>query len=229
MKREMEGALLERAGVEEKGYNWMEAARLYEEAAKSFLGKKMVEKATRACKKVGYACARAAGTAETAEEYVELNKRAVKAYKEAANLFGQSGNRPEELECEAETLFVSGLVAGSVVERKKAFSQSYELFIESSELYSKRDDRESFARTLSRAAWTSFLLVTYCSDRWELEQISQKGRDVADKALKSANEIGNVQYLAESSFAEFVIFSAEMVLYLLGGTRAGRNTAGNPF
>ncbi len=29
--------LLERAGVEEKGYNWVEAARLYEQAAKSFL------------------------------------------------------------------------------------------------------------------------------------------------------------------------------------------------
>jgi len=210
LKGEREAVLLERAGVEEKGYNWVEAAKLYEEAAKSFLGKKMREEAARAYKKFGYACARAAGTAETAEEYVERNKRAIEAYKEAADLFGQSGNRPEELECEAEALCASGSVAGSVVEGKKAYSKSYELFIESSELYSKMDDRESFARTLSRAAWASFLLVTYCSDRWELEQISQKGRDVAEKALKSAIEIGNVQSAAESSFAVFIIVSAEM-------------------
>jgi len=38
MKGERGGVLLERAGVEEKGYNWVEAARLYEEAAKSFFG-----------------------------------------------------------------------------------------------------------------------------------------------------------------------------------------------
>ena len=87
--------MLERAGVEEKAYNWVEAARLYEQAAKAFLDKKMVEEAAGAYKKLGYACARAAGTAETSEEYVELNKRAVEAYKEAANLFGQSGNRPD--------------------------------------------------------------------------------------------------------------------------------------
>jgi len=202
--------LLERARVEEKGYNWVEAARLYEQAAKSFLDKKMVEDAAGAYKKLGYTCARAAGTAETAEEHVELNKRAVEAYKEAANLFGQSGNRPDELECEAEALCASGSVAGSSVEGKKTFSQAYELFVESSELYSKEGDQESFARTLSRASWTSFFLVTYCSDRWELEQLSRKGRDIADKALKLAREIGNVQYLAESLFAEWAIVSAEM-------------------
>jgi predicted amidohydrolase len=203
MKAKREGALLERAGVEEKGYNWVEAARLYEEAAKSFLGKKMVEEAAGAYKKLGYAYARAAGTAETAEEYAKLSKSAVEAYKEATNLFKQAGNRPEELECEAEALFAGGLVAASVAEGKKAFSKSYELFIESSELYSKRNDKESSARTLSRAAVASFFLVNYCSDRWETEQLLQKGRDVADKAWKLSKDVGNVQSLAESLTTEW--------------------------
>ncbi len=201
IKGEKVAVLLERAGVEEKGYNWVKAAKLYEKAAKAFLGKKMVEEAAGAYKKLGYACARAAGTAETAEEYVEMNKRAVEAYKEAANLFGQSGYRPEELECEAEVSYVSGSVAGSVMESKKAFSQSYELFIESSEHYSKENDRESLARTLSRAATASAFLVNYCSDREELEQLIQKGRDVIDKAWKLSRKVGNVQSIAESMFA----------------------------
>ena len=38
MKGERAAGLLERAGVEEKGYNWVEAAMLYEDAAKSFFG-----------------------------------------------------------------------------------------------------------------------------------------------------------------------------------------------
>jgi hypothetical protein len=229
--------LLERAGVEEKGYNWVEAARLYEQAAKSFLGKEMVEEAAGALKRLGYACYWAGRTAETAEEYKKLNRSSVKACKEAANLFKQSGNRPEELECkaemlvasgsvagsvaeakktfsksyeQAEMLVASGSVAGSVAEAKKTFSKSYELFVESSELYSKGDDRESFARTLSRAAWASSFLAFYCSDRWEIEQVCQKGKDVADKAWKLSKEIGNIQSLVESLYAETFLTWAEM-------------------
>jgi len=210
MKGKREAALLERSGVEEKGYNWVEAAKLYEQATKSFLGKEMVEEAAGAYKKLGYACYRAAGTADTAEEHGKLNKRAVKAYKKAANLFKQSGNRPEELECAAEAIFASGLLAASAMEGKKAFSKSCELFTESSEHYSKKDDQESFARTLSRAATASWLLVTYCSDRWEIERVCQKGREVADKAWRLSKEIGNIQSLAESLFAEGWLSWAEM-------------------
>jgi len=162
----------------------------------------MVEEAAGAYKKLGYAYARAAGTAETSEEYVELNKSAVEAYKEAANLFKQTGNRPMELECEAEAFYVSGSFAGSVMEGKKAYSKSYELFIESSEHYSKKNDQQSFARTLSRAAMVSWFLITYCSDRWEIEQFLQKGREAADKAWKLSKEIGNIRSLAESLMAE---------------------------
>ena len=203
---------MERAGVEEKDYNWVEAAKLYQESAKAFLDKEMVEEAAGAYKKLGYACYWAGRTAETAEEYVEQNKRAVEAYKKAANLFGQSGNRSEELECEAEALFANGSVADSVAEGKKAFSKSYELFIESSEHYSKEDDRESFARTLTRAAMALAATITYCSDRWEIEQLSRKGREVADKAWNLSKEIGNVQSLAESLFAESWLSHAEQYI-----------------
>jgi len=90
MKGKKEAVLLERAGIEEKGYNWVEAARLYEEAAKSFWDKEMVEKAAGIYKKLGYVCARAAGTAETAEDHLELNKREVEAYKKTGNIRKQA-------------------------------------------------------------------------------------------------------------------------------------------
>ncbi|MCZ2809707.1 MAG: hypothetical protein O2V44_10170, partial [Candidatus Bathyarchaeota archaeon] len=210
VKGKRAAALLERAGVEEKGYNWVEAAKLYEQAAKSFLGKKMVEEAAKTYKKLGYAYARAAETSETAEECVELNKRAIEAYKEAANLFKQTVNRPEELECEAEALFASGSVASTVAEAKKAYSKSYELFSESSEHYSKEGDQESLARALSHAAVASYFQVIYCSDRREIEQLAREGRDIADKAWKLSKEIGNIQSLAESLFAESSLSWLEM-------------------
>ena len=208
VKEKREAALLEKARVEEKGYNWVEAARLYKQAAKAFLGKKMADEAAGAYKKLGYACYRGGRTAETTEEYRKLNRSAVKAYKEAAKLFKQAGNRPEEVECKAEMLFVSGSIAASVAGAKKAFSQAYEVFIESSEHYSK-DDQESLARVLSRAAIASAGTTTCCSDRREIEQLSRKGRDVADKAWKLSKDVGDVQSVAESLAAEVLLSMVE--------------------
>ena len=201
-EEENESVLLERARAEEKVYNWMEAAKLYEQVAKSLLDKKMVEKAKGVYKKLGYAYSRGAEITKTTEEFIEKINLGVNAYKNAVNLFKHKKNRSEELECEAEALYISGFIADSVVEAKNTFSKSYELFIKSSELFSKDEDQESIARTLSRAAMTSFFLITYCSDRKEIEQVYQKGRDIAAIAWNISREIGNLQSLAYSLLAE---------------------------
>jgi len=195
-------ALLERAKAEEEVYNWIEAAKLYEQVAKSFMDKEMVKKAAETYKMLGYASERAAETVDTAKDYLEQNQYAANAYRNAANLFKQIGTDSDELECEAEIFYINGLVTGSVIEAKKMFSQSYELFIKSSDFFSKNDDRESLARTLSKAAMASFYLMTYCSDKREIKQVYQKGRDIANEAWKLSKEVGNIQSLAESLFAE---------------------------
>ena len=53
---------------------------------------------------------------ETAEDYLDQNKQAISAYKEAANFFRQIGNNAEEFECEAEISYVNGLISGSAIE-----------------------------------------------------------------------------------------------------------------
>nr|MDO8134798.1 hypothetical protein [Candidatus Njordarchaeum guaymaensis] len=212
MKGKDGGALLQRAAAEEKSYNWIEAARLYEEAARSFLDRKMVGEAARVYKKLGHAYGWAGRTAETAEEHVRLYRSAVQANELAGNLFGQCKNKPERLECEAEALFANGFLVGSVGEAKKAFDSSYELFSESTDLYSKENDRESSARTSSRAAVSKGLFTTYCTEGGEIEQLSREGRDVADKAFKLAREIGDLQSLTESLFAEMVMLTSGMAV-----------------
>jgi len=52
---EQEESIVERAEAEEKEYNWMEATILYDQAAKSYLGKNMIKKAADTYKKLGYA------------------------------------------------------------------------------------------------------------------------------------------------------------------------------
>lgn len=215
MKGESEEFLLKRASVEENAYNWMEAANLYEQVVKSFLDKKSVEMVTGIYKKLGYSYSRGAETSETTEEFKENINRGIKAYKDAANLFKQKKNKLGELECEAEAFYMNGFVAKSIVEAKNMFSKSFELFIESSELYSKDGDQESIARTLSRAAMASFFLITYCSDREEIEQVYQQGRDIAAKAWNLSKEVGNLQSLVDSLLAERMLIFMIMSIVTL--------------
>ncbi|MFX1286780.1 MAG: nitrilase-related carbon-nitrogen hydrolase [Promethearchaeota archaeon] len=190
------------AGDEEKDYNWVKAVKLYKQALRSYLNKKMMKKAAVTCKKQGYAYAQAARTMKHAEEYVTKNKQAIKAYKKAADFFEQTGNNSEKLECEAEALYISGFIMNSIMKSKEAFGKSCKLFIESSELYSKEENQESIARIMSRIGMASLYRVTYCSTQEEIEKYSHEGRDFSDKAWKLSKETGNIQSLAESLFAD---------------------------
>ena len=193
-----EERFLERAQEEERIYNWIEAANLYKQAAKLCLDESLIERAAEYCRNGGYAHLRAADTVDTAEEYMEQLKFTSKTYKEGMELYKQLGNKSKELECGAEVWFSNGLLATSDEQIQNAFRLSYNLFIQASQIYSVKDDQESVARTLSRAAYAIFL-IQYCNiDYGEVKLIGQQGREFTQKAWEIAKKIGNVKILSES-------------------------------
>jgi len=214
IKKETEPSLLERARAEEKAYNWVEAARLYEQAAEYFLSNKVIVKAAEIYKKLGYTNSRAANTSETAEEYKKRNQNAVKAYKNAAILFKKIGDKCNELECNAEMFYTNGMISTSIMESKKRFHKSYELFSESSELNSSEHNQEGFLRTLSRTTMTLGLLIYHSSDRKEIEELYQIGIDNASKVWKLSKDIKNIQTLTESLFGEMhILFLRHLISF----------------
>ena len=190
-------ALLEKAEQEEKAYNWVEAAMIYEKVVNYFLNEKNIKKAAEIYYKLGIACYRAADTIDTIEERGELIKNSINAFEEATNLYKQSGNKPEELECNALELLVRSLNISSIIESKKAFSQSLELLLEASELYYKENFQDKCARSLSWAVMVSVILVFLCIDPKEIEEFLQKGIEIANKAWKLSKDLDNIQMLAE--------------------------------
>ncbi len=200
------------AGDEERDYQWVKAVKLYTQASKSYLSKKMMKKAAVTYKKQGYAYAQAAGTMKNVEEYIIKNREAIKAYKKAADLFEQTGNIPEKLECEAEALYNNGFIMNSIMEAKEAFSRSCELFMKSNELYSKEEDQESNARIMSRIGMASYYRVTYCSTQEEIVRFSLKCREFTGIAWNLSKETGNVQSLVESLFAEMRLMFLETTI-----------------
>lgn len=202
---ESEERLLEKAQEEERIYNWIKAASLYSRAIDLYLDKKLVEKAAENYKNLGYAHSRAADTVDTVEEYINQIKCAFKAYREAKKLFKQFGNISAELECEAEIFYTNGFLAASDTEGKSAYRQAIKLFNESSKIYSKLDDKESFARVLCRVASASQLFTSYNISQEEYTRVVLHGIESAEKAWEISKKIGNIQILSESLNIEVMI------------------------
>ena len=204
LQGEIEEVLLEKARFEEKSYNWTEVARLYEQVMQVYLDKKVVEKAAECYKKIGYAYSRAANKSDSAEEYLKLNKNVVKAYKKAVDIYKEIDKSVEVLECEAEALYFNGIIEDSLIGAYNSFRKSYELFIKASEIYSKKSDQESFARTLSRAITSLSLFSSTFYEHGYFKQLFQEGKDLSIKSWNASMQIKNTQYIAETLRANFL-------------------------
>jgi len=211
---EKEQALLEKAKSEELKYNWEEATRLYKQVVEDLLANDRKEDSAIIFNNLGFAHSRAALSAESSEDYFEQCNCAIDAYESAINLFKEAGNKSMALECKALKFYVTSISQNSLIKAKEAASKSIDLFVESSESYSKKGDKEGIARTLSKAATTSVSLILYCSEQEEVLEVAIKGREISEKARKVSEEIKNVRYLAAALSSEVGIVS-DMTVYKL--------------
>jgi predicted amidohydrolase/tetratricopeptide (TPR) repeat protein len=208
--KESKDTLLNKAREEERNYNWINAAALYEKLVNFYLDSNQIEKTAYCYKNLGYSHVQAADTVETADEYMKQIDCAIKAYRDASKFFKQLGNRAAELECEAEVSFTSGVLATSDGEGQKTYLRAIKLFGESAEIYSKVDDKEGFARAQCRIASSSYLLMSYNISSEEYDRIALEGMEFARKACEISKEIKNIQILSESLFDEFIIAFSQM-------------------
>ncbi|MFX1587328.1 MAG: hypothetical protein ACFFC1_04160 [Promethearchaeota archaeon] len=203
---ERDNSLLERAKSEEKEHNWKKVAKLYAQISKIFVEKNELVKAAKIFKKLGNAYYHAAEIIKTQEDHYKLNVLAIDAYNEAINTYEQSKNKSKQLECLAEVSFIKGILSDSIEHAKQEFNESHKLFVEAGKLYSAKNKKKSMARVLGRAAMTLFFLLTYYSESEAIEQLYEKGRELAIKAWELSKEVRNIQSLAEALFAERMLF-----------------------
>ncbi|NVM34745.1 MAG: carbon-nitrogen hydrolase family protein [Candidatus Lokiarchaeota archaeon] len=197
--------LLEKALAEEKTYNWLVAAKIYERVVDSFSKKKLLEKTAEIYRKLGYSYSRAAFTVKTAEKLTEYIQQTIKAYTDAMILFEQIGNKSMKLECEAEASYFSGHIASSTKEARETISNSYELFFEVSEEYSREVDQEHIARILGRIVYVSIAMGFFMTDPKEIEEFYIKHKEIAHEAQNLSKKVENVRCLAESLYAEYYL------------------------
>ncbi len=196
------GTLLERAGVEEKSYNWVEAARLYEQAAKAFLGKKMVKKAAEIREQMGFCFYRAAMQAETHEDFRSRMKLAVGAYERAAELFEkveEEGKRARINHSKAMAAYASYWLATDPSEKRELLDECRRLGKEALKDYEEAGDRLGYGRVcndLLESCGSNRLMLAL---NWpELEGMIEEALNLGEKAIVALSEAGDDYELARA-------------------------------
>ena len=202
---EQEETIVERAEAEEKEYNWIEAAKLYDQVAKSYMDKNLTDKAADVYFKEGDAYFYAANKAETADEYEEILRDSIYALERASNLYRQIGNKPNELMCEAGIIGIEGHLASSIEEAKKMTYKAYELYLEASELYFKENDQENYRRTLYWVVSSIYRHIALSSDPEEIGKLCQEGTNLALKAWSLSKTTGDFQNLSKALINELFL------------------------
>ena len=155
--------LLAKAEIEEKNYNWEEAAGLCEQVAKSFLKKDLLQDAARIYDKLGFLYLRAVFASEIKENYLHWNEQAAKAFQKAESLFDQTNDKLLSMECKANALAQSCMVITSIEEARKNIKKSVDILLELIEEYSKANDTKNCIRLSALAVDPMMIFVAFIS------------------------------------------------------------------
>ncbi|MFW9901889.1 MAG: hypothetical protein ACFFDY_11515, partial [Candidatus Thorarchaeota archaeon] len=214
-------SILDQAVKEEKEYNWIAAANLYENALNLIVSDDDINKKGEIYKRLGYSSSRSANQAESAMQYKEFINHAKDAYEKAAKYFLETGNKAQELECRAEACYNTALITETNEKTRVQCKNAINYFQKANDTYSSIGEKCSVARVLARAASTSWLLVTNCTQRDELLTIKASGITICQEAFSISMEAGNLEAIGESIVVlGFIKYAFEFLIgpFSLDGT-----------
>ncbi|MFX0105632.1 MAG: hypothetical protein ACFE75_09085, partial [Candidatus Hodarchaeota archaeon] len=194
MVRITQTELIKEAEAEERNYNWETAADLYEQVAKSFLEKDLLQDAAKIYDKLGDICQRAVYASEIKEDYLNWNEQSVKAFHKAESLFDQTNDNLLSMECKAKALAQMCFVITSIEEARKNIKKSVDILLELIEEYSKANDTKNYIRLSSLTVDPMMFFVFLCSNPSELEYYGQLGRSFIEKAWILLKEVDTIEF-----------------------------------
>ncbi len=192
--------LLVKAEVEQKNYNLIEAAKLYKQVLESLIDKKDIKIIAKIYEKIGNIYQMANLTAETEEEHKKWIENSIKAYDKAIRLYKEMNDKVKELECIAGQFRVKADRGISPEYCKEFYLNSFEKYIEVSEIYNKKNDKSNLLRILNQSTITLGYLLQYCDDPVEFEQLCQKGAEINEQGWNLSYELDYKEYIGSFLF-----------------------------
>jgi len=194
-------ATLTRAKEQERKYDWLEAAKSYEQALRS---KSMTTSSVaETWQRVGFCYSRASRQVESLEEFKRLRQLAVEAYIHAAKLFEKEDglkNEGRSAECNAIARYVGSWLASSSSEKRKMLDECRIFGNKSLEAYKNAGDELSYGKMCNDLLVCLLEKLYVASDWREMGNIAQEGIDCADKAIAVLSKLGNKSELIRAYF-----------------------------
>ncbi len=193
---------MERAKVEEKDYNWVKAVKLYEQAAKSFLHKKMMKKAADIREQIGFCLFRAALQARAHKDFRSRMKLAIRAYETAAELFEkveEEGMRARMNYSRAMAVYASSWLAVDPSKKRGMLEDCWSLGKEVLKCFEEAGDSFGYGRVcndlLEKCGEHRFLLVMSWA---ELEKVIEESLNLGEKAVAALSGVSDDYELARA-------------------------------
>ena len=197
--------LLNRAEAEEKKYNLKEAIRLYKQVLETLIDKEDLKKVSQIYEKIGNVYLIAVYTAETEKELTEMIDDSIKAYDEAIRLYSELNYEVKVLECRAGQFKLKADKALSPEYCREMYINSFEKYMETSEIYYGENDKKNLLRILSYTIETIGYLLQYCDDPAEFEQFCKKGEEIIEQGWNLSHELGDKTHLSNFLFVGSLI------------------------
>ncbi len=194
-------AVIKKAKEQEKKYDWLEAAKSYEQALHS--ESITVSFAAETWERIGFCYSRASTQTEDPEEFKKLRQLAVEAYKNAAELFEKEDslkNQGKSAQCNAIAEYVRSWLASGPSEKRKMLDECCLFGKKSLEAYAKTGDQLSYGKMCNDLLLCLLESLYVASDWREMRNIAQEGIDCADKAIAVLSKLENKSELLRAYF-----------------------------
>jgi len=193
--------ILAQAKEKEKKYDWLEAAKHYQQALQSKPA--TASSAAETWERLGFCYRRASTQTEDLEGFRKIRQLAVEAYKNAAGLFEEEGNlksQGKSAQCFAIAEYVRSWLMTEPSEKRKRLDECRSFGNKSLGTYEKAGDQLSYGRMCNDLLLCLLERLYVASDSKEMREIAQEGMDCADKAIAALSKLGNKSELLRAYF-----------------------------
>ncbi len=194
--------LLEKAREQEDAYNWKKASKFYEQALKLCISKKKLEKVKEIYNDLIPKFFFYGPIVNTAEEYLEIVKLAIKLFKEGESFFKLNGEELFGMELEAFMISWSIALSESVEEAKDTADKALEINSKLFEIHSNSSDQQIPARVIYGYSSALSMYILFSEDPIKVKDSMLKIIKLAKQTWEISMENKNVLYSVLSLFAE---------------------------
>jgi len=194
--------ILALAKEEEKKYDWLKAAELYEQALGVVGEKNFLEKG-KIRERIGFCFHRAAMQAESREEFKERMQRAIEAYEVAGRTFEKMTDEQKAawmFRCEAVAKYLGYWVTSDPSEKRKLLDECLELEEKALTAFWKLGNMLEYGRTYNELSLVFFFRGFLEWDMQNLKRLVERGLEWGEKAVAALSKLGDLYEMARAYF-----------------------------